>query len=215
MRYSCLISIFASFLVVLQPSLLSAETRIFGNGSKVVILDDTDLNAQQKKGLKSFVKKAGYFGAFAASPSTGRWDWHNSFSSQADVKAFVLGKCEILGNAPDCKLVAISLPKSVANSSVNAVGFSSEQQEYFEKTYLKGARRYPRDYAAFAINGFFGVARWGRGHKEKAISDALADCRRYGARLKATDSPEVYSLRLSLGLLECKIADVRRQKDLP
>lgn len=215
MKYCCLIIIVASFLLVFQPSLLNAEPHLFGNGSKVLVLDDTSLNAQQKKGLKSFIKRAGYFGAFAASPSTGRWDWHNSFSSQADVKAFVLGKCRILGNAPDCKLVAISLPKSVANSSINAVGLSSKQQKYFEKTYLKSARRYPRDYAAFAINGFFGVARWGRGHKERAVADALADCRRYGARFKATDDPEVYNLRLRLGLLECKIADVRRQKDLP
>ncbi|MFK7835541.1 MAG: hypothetical protein AB8B60_04915 [Sulfitobacter sp.] len=214
MSYSCLRTIAAVFLIFFQASQLQAEPHFFGSGAKVLILDDGGLSSKQKKALRSFVKKAGYFGAFAASTTTGRWDWHDSFSSQADVREFVLEKCKILGGANDCKLVAISLPKSVANSTVNAVGLSSRQQEYFKDTYLKGARRYPRGYAAFAINGFFAVGRWGRGHKETAIARAMSDCRRYGARLKGTDKPEVYQLRLRLGLLDCKIVDVRRQKDL-
>ena len=210
---SPLIFALAILLGLSQTQTAHGEPTLYGQGAQVVVLDDTGLTKQQQKGLQSFARERAYFGAFAASPTTGRWDYEGAFNNLATVQKFVLGKCNILGKTSDCKIVAISLPKSIPSTTQNAAGLSSSQSEYYVDTYLKSSRRYPRDYAAFATNGFFAVARWGRSHKERAVSDALADCRRYGARFKAKDTAAVYKLRVSLGLLECKIEDVRRHKD--
>ncbi|MEP1520159.1 hypothetical protein [Ascidiaceihabitans sp.] len=204
---------FAVFAVHVPMQTQAQQLQTFGTKAKVLVIDDTGLSAEQTKELRSFTKKRSYFGAFAASPSTGRWDAETGFSSQAKVQEFVRGKCNILGGTSDCKIVAVSIPAALPVSSTNATGLSLAQSEYFEKTYLKNTRRYPRDYAAFAVNGFFAVARWGRRHEARAVSDALADCRRYGARFKGQDTAEVYKLRVKLGLLECSVIDVRRHKD--
>lgn len=195
---------------VLSPAQAS-DLVMLGNAKKVIQLEAAELIGEQKKRYAQFTKNTDFYGAFAVSRSTEAWAIQSSANLQHS-KEIAVNWCNKFTPANDCRVISVILSADMNPNTHKAVGLTPGHQMYIKNQYLKKSVQNANRYSALAGNSLYVVSRTRRSFRDRAISDALSDCRIYTSRLKGTEGPERYSVLQKAGALECKILHVTEPK---
>lgn len=196
--------------MVLSPAQAS-DLLMLGSSKTVVQLEAAELIGEQKKRYAQFTRNTDFYGAFAASRSTGAWASQSSANLQHS-KEIAVNWCNNFTPTNDCRVISVILSANMNSKTQKAVGLTPSHQKYIKKQYLKKSVQNANRYSALAGNSLYVVSRTRRSFRDRAISDALSDCRRYTSRLKGTEGLERYSVLQKAGALECKILHVTEPK---
>jgi hypothetical protein len=189
----------------------ASNLELLGSAKQIVQLEQVTLMEHQRKAYSNFVRDADFFSALAVSLTSEAWGSQISSNLQHS-KAVALESCNAYAPEKDCRVITIVLPAGLPPTTEQLTALTPGQQKYIWKEYLQSSVQNARDYAALAGNSVYVVARYGRSFRDRAIEDALSECRRYSTRLKETLAAERYSVLEKIGALSCRVLDVTEPK---
>ncbi|MEO0389786.1 MAG: hypothetical protein AAF218_02475 [Pseudomonadota bacterium] len=201
--------VFAAIIAIL-PCAAYADMTDFGPGTQLGrVTTAAPLEGPARRTYAHFRSQMGYFGAFAASPSTGATFWIRNFYDAGTARAAAVQGCAVLSGTDDCEIYAIMMPETLPLDQSQATGLSAAARDGMATVYQEN--REPGKFAAFAISGanHYGYAKaWDSA--EAARDTALAYCQRGVARDMAEIRPEGRAWVRARGMDTCRVIDVEQ-----